>query len=256
MSVIFIEMYGIPGCGKSTISRKLYNNFAKKGYNVILYSDRYRENESTRYWKIKLILSNLSIHALSVFIDYFKLFISIEHRTLFDFKYCFFSIINYLFYIDICKTNQRNMKELSGKTNIKENCNSDINVILCDEGIVQYVFSLFYDRKIKNIKPIKRIIKKLEREFKGIKFVSIETDNDIIIERLKNRKSSYSRLDREETCHQPFVIKIQELNMKMVDDLIQNDRKIKVSSAYSPDIVSNFIVRSLITEGLIYEENI
>ncbi len=224
MNNVMIELYGVAGCGKTTISEKIEDIIRNDKISCIIYADRYERYVKKRFWRFRLLSSVTPKKLTSLIFLYYKMYKSIHSRKMFDLKYCLFMCLNHLFCIKLYK--------------------SSSGIIICDEGIMQYLFSLFYDREIQKLNPIKDIINRYEMDFPTNIYCSIIADKETIINRIQNR-NGFSRLDSERTDNIEFVVENQSRNMKIIHDLIDANRKFVFASSEQPEIVARKIYSCL-----------
>lgn len=140
----FVEFYGITGGGKTTVCNKLEELLVKKGWTVLRYDTFFYSISKGRFWRIKLIFSTGFFENIIMMLLCFSLYISIKKRYKNDMGHCRFIVLNYMV-----------AKNAFNVTNA--------DYILCDQGFVQSIVSLFFDRKINDEK---RIIYKLVDKYK------------------------------------------------------------------------------------------
>ena len=225
MECVFIELYGIPGVGKTTVSNILKKKFQTRGQNVTVYAELFRNIQMEDAWKWKLLVSEIDFDLLKIFCSLLQIWNSIPNKNRFDLKYTFYISLNFLVYKRISK--------------------SEKGIVLCEEGIIQYVFSIYYNRSIGNINEIRCILNATRKIFSHCIYVNLIADHETIAQRIKKRPNGKSRLDDENESSIHDIINIQERNMDLVSCLIPEASKVVVSTENVPDDVANCIMDRL-----------
>ncbi len=172
---LHLEFYGLPGCGKSTISHLLSNNLKILGYKIVEPSyeiDHVRGGKLVRrIYKIKMLVSLILFH----------------HA-------CFSSIV------DIVKSNGYKGKDfVSQVVNVAQKIsiyNSKISddIVIWDQGLVQAAVSLSTNSNVSaadNLAKLLLIIKKT-----NIFSVYMKCDMETALYRMKMRDSNDSRVEK------------------------------------------------------------
>lgn len=187
---MIIELFGLPGCGKSTFVKE---NLKKDSINVgkkYIYSDsRLKRNINKMRLCFTLLFTNVKkFYKCLKIISKFK-FNSLKLRI----KMTQYLISN-VSMIELVKRNEKD-----------KNC-------FLDEGILNVIWALSYNSNISE-KEIDGIILELE-EYIGEKIIYINTDVDIILKRLLDRNNKGgSELEhdvKENTMHMERATKIME----------------------------------------------
>ena len=180
---MIIEFYGIPGCGKSTLSESLYKIISKKrsNKNVYYYSDILKEYNSK--YRIKFCCCQKYIWL--VICELLFLFFYINNKK------ALISLIilaiqlksSFMYFI-------RSLEIMAIYQYIKKTHDNDI--IIVDHGIIQNIISLVYMHKIKNTaKFLSRVINVIEN---NTYYVFIKTNPNISCKRIRNRQNQHGRL--------------------------------------------------------------
>ncbi len=154
-----IEFAGLPGCGKSTVSRQLEENLRKKGYSV-----KTRENLMKGVEEGKKILRNpfLWFSALRLFLY------SSKYKSSDKYDYC----IRILF--------MKKQLEKVIRSNKKE-------IIILEEGIIQDLTAIAYKEPARQNQYSIRALKVLKHIRKHSYYVNCSLSVELDIERIKRR---------------------------------------------------------------------
>ena len=225
MKCVFLELYGIPGVGKTTIAKILNKKFQNMSQRVIMYSEMFQKLQESDMWRIKLFLSEFDWRLFKCFWFSLRMVSSISKRSMFDIKYIVFVIMNILAY-------KKFTKFVDG-------------IVICDEGVIQYIFSLFYDREIQNLNPIQLIIREINNFYPNTIYINIIASHNTIVKRIIERSDGESRLDKESENQIRKIVNVQEENMRLVSSCIGDVRRIEVSSEELPEQAADRIVNRL-----------
>lgn len=168
----YFEMYGLPGAGKTTISVPVIQKLREEGYKVADLSNVYFHNcekgHKSRVW-LEILLS----------IKDYPLYYSVARYGIFDrgikggvkYKLKLLFLIHQLAKI------------------IEE---SKFDVILCEEGILQYLSSLSFTNELPDNKSLKRLFSCIKKKV-HISAVSCEIGIEDSFDRINNRGETSRR---------------------------------------------------------------
>lgn len=159
MSVI--EFFGLPGSGKTTVSKKLIGSMEKKGYKVIRFAD-YEDYPNPKALIIRAMFTKAGISFL-----FHSLAMIVKNRLLFK--------------ADITKRVIYCLSFIGFYT-----INKDCDYIVMDEGIVQGVICAFYDynRKSNIFSGLAKALKRLK-----IRFVYVDVEPETASKRIVIRNT-------------------------------------------------------------------
>lgn len=225
-SSILIEFNGLPGCGKSTVCKKLEKLLKENNKLVCDYASYYKEISTSDFWRIKLLIGELKYGVFKICIYFIGLFFSIPKRTVYDFKYCVFICMNYF---AIRRLLRKNIDD----------------IIVSDEGLMQYMFSCFYDRTITNTYFIQKILELVEIELPGFLIVNAILDDEKIVKRIQSRSNGMSRIDKEDDKSLKNILKIQRKNLEIIKNCGINIKSFTISTETDPEIVAEFVWKKI-----------
>ena len=205
---LIIECNGLPGAGKTTVLNEVKKRLKKTDY---AYSDFFlleTKKSRTKLAFLKLVLIRGLVKNHKITIAYIKLFI----RYLFRKKQ-----------MRIVASALRNALLL--KEFVENEC-----IILSDQTIVQDLQSIFYDEKIERNEQIYKIITTIADEFPELVLLNFDIDVDIAAERIKNRTTNESRLDRVSFERKKQLLEIHDENLKIIRSLFKDSCQIVIDS--------------------------
>lgn len=227
---IHIEFYGLPGCGKSTISHALALYLKENNFCVEepTYEIDHCNNKTIR--RIKKILQYILFYFKENKL-YRKLKSSIKENEYLQPMLVYKNLINII---------PKVIKYNSSKNKI----------YIWDEGLIQSSISAsLYGKKNANYNE-KNFLELINIQENLIIYVYIKEDIEIILKRLNYRKSTDSRVEKENNTDK----RIKMLKKILAEcNLITNKRKICVSS--NIDIIQlNELIKNTL-KGSFQEEN-
>ena len=178
-----IELYGLPGCGKTTLC-----NFIKREKGELLYTNA---DLNKNYKNINILLKNIYIFFYPRNIIFFVLIIYLG----FIYKSRIYAICKILYLYIILFIHKRSKDE--------------VNVIL-DSGIVQNISSLSNDLRFNNELCLYKLLKCFCREFEIIE-IECELSVEETIKRVKKRNRKDIWLENIDS-KQLYFIKQYNLN--------------------------------------------
>lgn len=214
--IIHVELFGLPGCGKSTVAHILANRLINHGYVV---------KEPSR-----------SINSI----------VGIKKQVVKGLKTLFLAIRHPVKFVTIYKCVRENKYKRIGL--IKQIINISIKVqeylvckpgmiIIWDEGIAQAMLSLVINSNCNlSGKYAKKIMDICSNDFQQIN-VYLKEDLDVIIHRLNSRETNYSRVEKIKDDNE----RIKMLNcFSLAADSL--DRELLVlGNNQSPQVIADYI---------------
>lgn len=180
--MIVIEFCGLPGCGKSTISRKVFNFLRRENINVIEYRNPLngcviRKTFQAVYYLIKSVMYKRSRILVKKVLTMFTRLATMNGPKIFkNFFYFYKIIIIYAAYLALEK---------------KEN----VEVLLIDQGIAQYLVSVVFRQRYTNAVFADFFMENVFADKKW-NFVFCALDIEENLNRLKKRKNGKSRIEK------------------------------------------------------------
>lgn len=172
---LFIEFYGLPGCGKSTISHTVAKLLRKKGYSVEEPSHDIDHISNILLRKIyKLLITALWL---------------IIHNKLFREINCIVSENNYS---GLSKIEQ--IANIIQKIRIYRRKNLS-QIVLWDQGVVQAAISLSINGYVSSVDNLNRLYKLIPSNV-HIMYMLIDIDKITAKKRIAHRKTNDSRVEK------------------------------------------------------------
>lgn len=188
-----LEFNGLPGTGKSTLIKNLKMDLEDYSYisNDEIYSTNFK----------KLLFFYLRPHNFKYLFLLFCILMKFPLKVFTNFV--FFKRILFIYYYKKVEKSKIGLK-----------------LVLIDEGIIQYIISIWYDKKIRNSHMLRIFLNN-----------SFNDDNDILInciidvntakERIKERNIVQGRLDRiKDDIELLRILSIQKENFELIRKLI------------------------------------
>lgn len=171
---VFFEFFGLPGCGKSTVSHAVARLLREEGYTV--------EEPSFTIDHQRRIIRKIKKIAIAIgwFIVHYKVYIAIR---------------------DIVKKNGYNGTELLTQTvNViqkirKYNGKADARIYIWDQGLIQAALSLSANGKITAVDNYARLLPFVRSDVKIVP-VYMPVTADVALKRMSDRPSNDSRVER------------------------------------------------------------
>lgn len=203
---IHIEFYGLPGCGKSTISHKVAEQLRYEGFNIIepSYDILYGNSKFVRLVKkiiysIRLLFKNKKIYK-----NLKELVKKNDYKELEVYK----QLANLAYKIYIYNYSQK-------------------AIYIWDEGIVQSAISLSTLNEVRPNENYKNILKICGKNSMKLKIL-IEVEPRLSIKRLKERDNKHARVE--------FLNdKEKELMLKKIEKCIKDIENVDFSSSKVDD---------------------
>lgn len=187
---IIIEFNGLPGTGKTTISRCLNKYLSENG--IITLTDFSKNRIRRNHYSTLLNLSCL--HLKWILFRYWNTINTTDNRTGRDFVIMHF----FRMYKDFLNT---------------KGC-----VLIKDQGIIQALLSMAHLNRINSSKPLDEVVKYLFRS--DVMFVRIDckTDVNISYDRINSRPTFNARLDNISNDQLMHSLSTQSHNLSIIRD--------------------------------------
>ena len=170
MGFNIVEFNGIPGSGKTTISRELEKELKNKSLKIINEKDIFNDNNKvSNLFCLKNAKINMTILLLAIDI-------LIKNRQ----KGTLINAIKIIRYNNIIYKNYKN---------------KEYDYIILSEGMIQFLSSLFDNNKYDNKKNISKIAKGLSRIYRSILYVNCDIRESEAFLRISNRTSKPNSVD-------------------------------------------------------------
>ena len=207
---LIIEFNGIPGVGKSTVSRELAR--LAEEHQVAFYDSYYRSQGRKRVISLLLTPSYLSL--LPPIIRFSRRFSNGIHK----YRHIFGILM-------ICRQYKDFVSD--GK----------VGILSLDQGIVQEFISIAHSSRISPDDRFSKVLSKLERF--GISFFRVDCDasEEVVLERLRNRTGGGSRVERNDSQEALRILSIQKENLGFVREKINKETHnafVTVDTSLSP----------------------
>jgi len=190
---IIIEFNGLPGCGKSTISKQLKKELEDLGHDVYLtYKRKYTPHNiywillNPKYWKIVFFT-----------IRYSRLFI--KRRPLIRLVQIAGFIRKYNHFIS---DNQK-------------------GIMIIDQGIIQSIISLAHEDKLIESTRLTRLIKVSGINTMPLHLINCHINPDVAESRMVNRPYNGARIGRLSKEERSKAIEIQKQNLSFIRNQIR-----------------------------------
>lgn len=219
--MILIDFFGFPGCGKSTIAKKIYEDFRKKNIDIMLFNNNEYVDEKVH--------SNIILKYIRILLPKNLLFM----------------------WNIIIKGPKLNKERIILKQSLKERIwkklrlvilyDSFVNkkmdkIILVDQGIIQDFVDYILYRNASD-EYIMKYLNYFESENNKIIFVDCNIEKDTAIERIKKRNRNMFSFD-----------KLSEEKLNEILDL-QKNKLDKVISLINNKIISIYMSKDLLEEN-------
>ena len=212
---MFIEFNGIPGCGKSTICKKLIACLDESGENVLFLQDRIAKLAGQKATLPFLIFIEGLHGAGAIVVAYLKLYKSIPYRHRETLIRTFAALKNAVLAYRMCRKNK------------------DV-VIISDQCIVQNILSCFYDCPIQNGAVIEELLNTISSKLGLFIAINVEIDVETASSRIQDRNTVGGRLDLLRGNHLTETLSRQSTILKQIRTL-NRGIAITIDSSESPD---------------------
>lgn len=172
-SMDYYELYGLPGCGKTTVSRLLVKQLREEGYKVADFNDVFLKYNHgyPRKW------------------EFFKLLFQIKEFPLFYYYWRLYKECD-------CKSKRRlsNLMILTHRI-ICTYKSHEYDILFLEEGVIQFISSLVYLGTIRDDERICKIVDILNKIIK-IQPIYCCLDVELSLERIKGRERAGDRFSK------------------------------------------------------------
>lgn len=210
---IHIEFYGLPGCGKSTVSHKVANQLKTLGYTV--YEPSYESDH-----KLRPIIRKFR-----------KLFLTIKFRVLYGKEYKKLQRIIIKNGYRTFRSNLKQMVNIIPKIIVYKNTTP--GYYLWDEGLIQSSISLTINHDV----SIENTRKSIVLKNKKVITIFLKTDINTALNRMSLRNTNDSRVEQEVDDNK---------KRKMMQDYYLACEKLKSDIIIESDIVNDAVQKIVI----------
>lgn len=159
--MVIYELYGLPGAGKTTVTTSVIKCLKDKGYKVAGYNDIYGSDEKKRLFWVKTLFH---ITEYRLYYYYWQLYRSgIKRDRGFLEKLVFYSH-------QLLKANREEKYE----------------IMFLEEGLIQFISSLFYMERIPHTNNLDKIVEYLTKRLL-IKPIFCSVNINLSLQRIKER---------------------------------------------------------------------
>ena len=221
-NIKIIELYGLPGCGKSTLTHSILSILQSEYPGIVLRRSDI-SGKINKYWNRPLCLFLCLVLELLKPCNYKTKTFLLKYALSFPFNR--YSII-YLLYTVMVINLYRNNKT---------------QIIVLDEGIIQFLSSIPHDNVIKKVELIERITNSINENPFDALYVECQLDLDTTMYRIKQRDRK-DRFAYKDSLGELLMIK--ETNLALISNAIVRNKVIvdmKDSSINNAEIVINKI---------------
>ncbi len=174
--ICLIEFNGLPGCGKTTTVDELIKIFQSVQVNAATLDDVYFYKEKNKFSKlITLLLAVFSIKEFNINFSIIRYFLKFN-----------FTIERFIYMLRLIKVYYQIRKVMMS---------GSYNVIILEEGIIQYIASISHIDNIKDEDMLKELVEKIFRKFRRVLCVNCELDISEVIKRIRQRNLCNRRFD-------------------------------------------------------------
>lgn len=221
-NIKIIELFGLPGCGKSTLTRSILSILQGEYPGIVLRRSDI-SGQINKYWDRPLCLFLCLVLKLLKPTNYKTKTFLLKYALSFPLNR--YSII-YLLYTVMVVDLYRNNKT---------------QIIVLDEGIIQFLSSIPHDNVIKKVELIERITNSINEIPFDALYVECQLDLDSTMYRIKQRNKK-DRFAYKDSLGELLMIK--ETNLALISNAIARNKVIvdmKDSSINNAEIVINKI---------------
>ena len=227
--MIYIEMIGLPGCGKTTICNQVYKSLKNEHIKIANLND-------ICYWtnsKIKKLIALIScITNIKLWTLFNKIYqiTKLYEKKVFHYRYFWTNIliVNQIYKIKKCKKYQ---------------------IILLDEGIAQLLTSIAHNQQLVISESLKIYLNKLNMYGIMPKLVSCELPIEESIKRIRLRGEKYakrfSKIETDDELGQILLMKSS--NIEFVSNLIKTELNLSTSKDVDVNVkkIINYIKQKI-----------
>ncbi|MCL2050610.1 MAG: AAA family ATPase [Lachnospiraceae bacterium] len=220
--MIIVELYGTPGCGKTTLYQQVIGKLNAKPYvlaNHQLMVDFQLDNFPRRFG-VPRILKEYKHYLLflSILLSLISYGISKERIK--------FTKVLFVFCYRLLKLGQARKYD----------------VIFFEEGLCQMISSIAHDQKIKNNFIDKMLMKQIKKAFPAVKLIELNITAEENIKRLRKRNREKSRFDRVPDDHDlAKLLKTKQDNLNQIAKAIADKAGLSLDMAADSEINSDLL---------------
>lgn len=227
---MFIEFNGIPGCGKSTICKRLIASLVDSGEDVLFLQDNIVKISKYKAVIPFLILAEV-VHGAGVIVRaYIDFYNSLPVKNIETIIRTFAAMKNAMLAYRMCRKNET-------------------TIIISDQCIVQNIVSCFYNHPIQNDVVIENLLNTVGSKIGLFVEMNVEIDIETANNRIQDRNTKGGRLDHlrgnqltDMLSKQAVLLKhVRTLNNGLsvtIDSSISIDDNVKVLNDYIKGVVS------------------
>jgi energy-coupling factor transporter ATP-binding protein EcfA2 len=221
-NIKIIELYGLPGCGKSTLTHSLLSILQKEYPDIVLRRSDI-SGKINKYWDRPFCLFLCLVLELLKPSNYKIKTLLLKYALSFPFnRYSVIYLLYTVMVIDLYRNNKT-------------------HIIVLDEGIIQFLSSIPHDNVIKKVELIERISNCINENPIEVLYVECQLDLDSTMYRIKQRGKK-DRFAYKDSLGE--ILMIKETNLALISDTIVRNKLIvdmKDSSINNAEIVINTI---------------
>lgn len=215
--IVTIEFFGLPGCGKSTVSKKIISELNSRGIRAGDYYDEFHNKKKSKVGEV--------LNAILLLIKNFKLFFSLLNLSNWEVA----KLKSILYFIKLLS-----FKKTKAYSRISKN----YDVLVFDQYLIQALGSISItgnDNKVrgKNIHNITPFIMKGNNVF-----VYIKIDRDIALKRVRLRSNGRTRFDNwNDELAKNKLIALDKYLEKIAYSLFESNNKVMTFNNSCNDII-------------------
>lgn len=214
---IFVEFYGLTGGGKSTVCNALSKILIEDDLSVERFDVFFNQTSKRKFWRLKLMFYTGIVNNLITMLRILWVYFKIDKKRRGDIKHCRFVLVNFMMAKYILST-------------------LECNVILCDQGLIQSIVSLFYDRCIDNNYVVKEVIDCLGKKISyNWQIIKVENKSEIVEERIASRITKESRLDFLNVKEVRNILLTQKSNFKLIEKFCSTYQQYIIDTNNAPE---------------------
>lgn len=223
---IYIEFNGVAGSGKTTISRQLCKIFELENIPVSSFQNLFYTFVSDSLWKLKVIRFLFKLDGLKLLWNTIQI-VRVLKIPAYKLRFVPYMILTQLLLVLFLKKEK---------------------IIISDEGIIQYLVSILFEKKINSPKfsyYLNNIFKIISSDSQII-LVNVNLDSSQIYKRLSQRRNGCSRLDDISQQKKRRIINTQKENFKVIHKCMQDIPHININAEKNSEDNACLIFKKLV----------
>lgn len=214
--MVYYELFGLPGAGKSTIVTPVVTRLRANGFSVATKEDIYHAKGLAGNKIIFILELLLSLREYWLYFGILSLYLQ-ENKNLSGIRYAIRSIV---FVHQTLQT--RNKK---------------YDVVLCDEGIIQYLASISYTTEMHKGKTLTNVADKIKKKV-SLHVSECKLDKEECLHRINLRSSQSSKrynssINSDTLLH---LLDIRHKNLRLISSLFNDYQKLDMSQPVNENI--------------------